>query len=78
MSFFEDAFFSNEIKLSKPSERIFNFVLEKINAKPLDCVFIDDNKENIEVAEQLGFNVILFESLEQIKKELFSLGVVVE
>lgn len=50
-----DAFYlSHEINLRKPNTDIFNFVLNTHQLKPENCVFIDDNAENIETANNMG------------------------
>ena len=64
VSFFEafkscfDAFYlSHEINLRKPNKDIFEFVLNKNTLKADECLFIDDNKDNIKTAEKLGLHV---------------------
>jgi putative hydrolase of the HAD superfamily len=60
VSFYEDfkncfdAFYlSHEINLVKPHVDIFEFVLNENNLKPTECLFIDDNKDNIKTANTL-------------------------
>ncbi|MDN3665444.1 HAD family hydrolase [Algibacter miyuki] len=62
VSFFEDfkncfdAFYlSHEINLRKPNADIFEFVLKENKLKAEECLFIDDNKDNIETANALNF-----------------------
>jgi len=51
-----DAFYlSHEINLRKPNTDIFEFVLNKNYTKAETCLFIDDNAENINTANTLGF-----------------------
>jgi putative hydrolase of the HAD superfamily len=61
ISFYEDfkncfdAFYlSHEINLRKPNNDIFEFVLKENNLKANECLFIDDNKDNIETANNLN------------------------
>ncbi|PKD20251.1 haloacid dehalogenase [Salegentibacter salinarum] len=61
VSFFEDfkacfdAFYlSHEINFRKPDAEIYEFVLEKHDLKPQECLFIDDTRENTDAAEDLG------------------------
>lgn len=61
ISFYEDfkncfdAFYlSHEINLRKPNIDIFEFVLKENNLKANECLFIDDNKDNIETANNLN------------------------
>jgi putative hydrolase of the HAD superfamily len=67
--FGENIFHSTKIKLAKPDEKAFQFVLDKLNVKPEETVFIDDKKRNTEVAKKLGIKAIQFITLEQVKKE---------
>lgn len=53
-----DAFYlSHEINLRKPNKNIFKFVLNQNKLKAYDCLFVDDNKDNINTAESLGIKV---------------------
>ena len=60
-SLFDGLIFSGPIGFVKPSKEIFNYLLEKYNLKADECVFIDDNKNNIEGANKAGINAILFD-----------------
>lgn len=51
---FEQFYLSHEIKLRKPNDEIFQFVLEQNNLSPEDTLFIDDTKENTDAAKKLG------------------------
>ncbi len=56
-SYFHAFYLSHEIQLRKPNQDIFEFVLNqhKINAN--ECLFIDDNTDNVNTAEKLGIKV---------------------
>ena len=56
LSIFSDVFFSNELKMEKPNKEIFNFVMNKINLKPIEIIFIDNNKENIMIEKNILWN----------------------
>jgi len=73
-SWFETVLVSGEVNLVKPDPRIFTLFLERIQRRAHECVFIDDSKLNVEVAGQLGFKAIRFESAEQLECELSRLG----
>lgn len=52
-----DAFYlSHEINLRKPDEAVFNFVLNKDSLKASQCLFIDDNIDNIKAAKHLNIH----------------------
>lgn len=62
ISFYEDfkncfdAFYlSQDINLKKPNSDIFEFVLKENKLKANECLFIDDNKANIDTANNLNF-----------------------
>lgn len=49
-----DAFYlSHEINLRKPSQGVYEFVLNENNLEANECLFIDDVKDNTEAAHQL-------------------------
>jgi len=53
---FDAFYFSHEINFRKPDADIFEFVLEKHNLKPEECLFIDDTRENTDAASALGIH----------------------
>ncbi len=53
---FDKFYLSHEINLRKPDDYIFKFVLNKNNAKPEECLFIDDNKDNITSAKNMNIH----------------------
>lgn len=62
------AVFSNEIGLVKRKNKIYKVAIKKLKCKASESIFIDDKKENIERAEKLGINGILFKNTSQLKK----------
>lgn len=57
--YFDYLFFSYEMKVVKPDKQAFLNVIEGTGLKPDKILFIDDQPANIEIAEELGFNVEL-------------------
>ena len=72
---FDNVFLSNEIGLIKPDMDKYKHVLNKLGAKPKNCVFIDDKLRNLIPAHKLGIIVIKFESFEQFNSQLNELGI---
>lgn len=66
---FEKMYFSNEIHLMKGGPEIFQYVLDDLNAKAEECVFIDDQEKNLDAPKLLGINCILFTSVDQLKTD---------
>ncbi len=71
-------FFSNfhggviswEVKSIKPEKKIYKILLEKYNLIPGETIFIDDDKENIKSAEDIGIKGIQFLEGMNLCKEL--------
>jgi len=61
--------------LEKPDRRIYEITLERLGSKPGQAVFIDDRQDYIRGAREVGLNIILFKSVDQVKDELARLGV---
>lgn len=74
-SIFEGSFVSFREGFRKPSVEAFQNVLNKIGAKPEECVFVDDTEKNIVAANELGIKSILYQSLEQLKEDLHQIGI---
>lgn len=54
--FFDKVYYSHEIHLRKPDAEIYNFVTQDARLEPLETIFIDDLKPNIEAARLAGWN----------------------
>ncbi len=54
---------SADIHLRKPDVNVFNYTLNKIGIKPADCIFIDDNYDNVTTAASIGIRSIMFNRL---------------
>ncbi len=69
-SHFDDGLFSHECKFFKPDIRFYEELLTKANTSPRECIYIDDRKDNIKPASELGMKTILFKNHEQLIKDL--------
>lgn len=56
--------FSCDAKLLKPNPKIYEYIIEKYQLIPEECIFIDDRMENVEAAIQAGFHSMQFVSYE--------------
>lgn len=54
---FEKVYYSYEMGMRKPDSEIFNAILRKHDLSPKRTLFVDDKKENTDVAESLGLHV---------------------
>lgn len=69
---FDPCLLSCDLGVEKPDPEIYRKLLAVLNVSPQDIVFIDDLKENVLGASAIGLDAILFESEEQIRKELLA------
>ena len=61
--------------VKKPDSRIYNILLEELGTPAGECLFIDNNQSNLDGARSLGIQTILFESAEQLRRDLLKLGI---
>lgn len=54
---FEKVYFSFELGIRKPDEEIFNYIIKKHELSPKRTLFVDDKKENTNIASKLGIQV---------------------
>jgi len=54
----------------KPNPRLFRILLDKYNLKAEECIFVDDNPDNIEGANNIGLHGILFTGADNLRKQL--------
>lgn len=73
LSLFNKTIFSSDIKSNKKNIKSFNIFLEKTKLKPKECIFIDDNINNIKNGTKLGIKGIKYNSLKELKKKLIKL-----
>ena len=71
---FEGIVVSGEEKTRKPFTKIYNILLERYELTPENCVFIDDNLDNIEASKQLGIISIHYKNSQQLASDLSQLG----
>lgn len=72
---FDDIVVSGKVKMRKPFKEIYQLALKQFNAKAEESIFVDDNKDNIETANELGIKGIHFKDANQLKAELIALGI---
>ena len=58
---FDGLVFSGPIGIVKPNAEIFKHLLQKYDLKAEECIFIDDNKNNISCAQIVGITGYLFD-----------------
>lgn len=72
-SLFDGIVVSGVEKIVKPDRKIYEILLERYSLKPGECVFIDDNPDNVDMAKALGINAIRFDNIGNVKEHLETL-----
>ncbi|MBO7067475.1 MAG: HAD family phosphatase [Bacteroidaceae bacterium] len=70
--FFDALYLSYECKVMKPSEVIFQMMLQGQNSLPQETLFIDDGQRNIETAAAMGMHTLCPQNNEDWTVELDS------
>lgn len=70
---FDEIVISAEVGVAKPDPEIYHLTLERLGTAPERAVFVDDFKENIQAAAELGMHAIRFHAPQQVLRELFRL-----
>jgi 2-haloacid dehalogenase len=65
---------SGDERLVKPDPAIYRLLCERHELRAADCVFIDDSPKNVRGAETAGMRGVLYESPEQLERNLRALG----
>ncbi len=66
---------SAETRLVKPEPEAFRLFADELSVELSELVFIDDSEKSLSTSAECGFTPILFESYEQLTRELTNLGV---
>lgn len=78
-NYFDFVINSCDVGYIKPDSLIFKILLEKVNERAEDCIFIDNEKIFLKSAEKLGIKTILFDNsindIIYLKDKLIRLGI---
>ena len=67
---FDSVLYSFEVSVCKPDKRAYELILKRLGKKPEECLFIDDNSENVIAAQEFGLQAILFTTALKLNDEL--------
>ena len=62
------------IGVRKPAAIFYERILAIAAARAEESIFVDDREENLVAARALGFHVVLFQSADQLRRELAAAG----
>ena len=74
-NFIDGSIYSFEVGLRKPDPDIYHKALSISKTVATEVLFIDDLKENIEMAKKLDLNTIHYKNYNSLKEELHYLGI---
>ena len=72
---FDPCLLSCEMGLEKPDPKVYELLLKTLNLSANEIVFIDDAAENVEAAQAVGIDAILFTSELQLREALNKRGI---
>jgi putative hydrolase of the HAD superfamily len=76
LKYFNRAFSSHLIGLTKPDTAIFNYVLSQLQANPSDVLYFDDNEKNVESAISIGIKGIQVKGITGVRRYLQSIDLI--
>ena len=69
------SFVSCDTGLRKPDPKAFTGAAAALGVPPAECLFVDDRRGNVEAADAVGMNAVLFQSADQLALELKRRGI---
>lgn len=74
--YFDDIVTSGEAGTVKPNAGAYDYVVKKHKLNPDNCIFVDDQKENVEAARAYGIkNSLLFTDYTTLRRQLTELDI---
>ena len=70
LPYMDGGVFSCDVHIIKPDPAIYEKICEKYDLKPEECLFIDDNGDNVKAAQNFGMHSIRFQEYETSYKEI--------
>jgi len=74
LAHFQHHTWSCELGICKPDPAIYLHTCEKLRVKPQNALFLDDKAENIAAAAEFGLNAVVFDNIEQLRRDLEERG----
>lgn len=71
---FDVRVWSYELRVAKPDPEIYEHVLQKLEVRPEEALFLDDKLVNIEAAHALRMKGIVFSDVKQLRADLVAAG----
>lgn len=74
-SLFDDIIISANIGMIKPDKEIFDYFLSKHKTTANNCIFIDDQEQNVLAAQKFGITSFKYTNCDEIRNKLQKLGI---
>jgi putative hydrolase of the HAD superfamily len=71
---FDALVWSFQLGMAKPAPDIYRHALEKLETRPGETLFLDDKQVNIDAARELGIEGLLFNGIDQLRRDLVARG----
>ncbi len=68
---YDGAFFSGEVLALKPQPIIYQIFFERFQLDPAECLFIDDNRDNVEASIRCGMDAWWFHTADNEEMKAF-------
>lgn len=72
---FHSISYSYEVSISKPDIMAYQILLDKLDSRPENTIFIDDSERNLIPARELGIKTILFTNAGELRTSLVEINV---
>jgi putative hydrolase of the HAD superfamily len=69
---FDVLVWSFQLRIAKPDPAIYRYVLEKLRTQPEETLFVDDRRENVATAIEMGMKGIVFTTVDQLRADLIA------
>jgi putative hydrolase of the HAD superfamily len=70
---FDGIVYSAPIKMVKPNKKIYEYILNKYQLVPEECLFVDDTKKNLAAAARFGISTFHFDdNVNELRNFIFS------
>jgi len=70
---FDTSIFSYEVGMAKPDPAIYHYILDLMQVKPEEAIFLDDFERNIIAANQVGIHGVRFINRDQAMKDILAI-----
>ena len=68
--YFDKVYYSHQVKMRKPNHDIYQYVIKDAGIDPAESIFIDDNRDNITAAREVGLHAVWHDPEMEIMEQL--------